>query len=292
MLIHGTAEPQPPSRVVVIGAGGFIGGAIAALSRSVRLDTLALTREEVDLLAPGAAETLAAILRSEDAVVAAAAIAPVKTPATLAENIRLAETIAKALAARPVAHLLNIGSDAIYADSDAPMREDARREPTSLHGVMHYARELMLSEAAGATPFATLRPTLVYGADDPHGGYGPNRFRREAEEAGVVRIFGDGEELRDHVDVVDVAELALRILLQRSAGALNAATGDVVSFLEIAEIVAAQYGARIERLPRSGPMPHNGYRAFDPAATRAAFPDFEYRALADGLARVRKALEG
>lgn len=291
MLSHGLATPQPPGRIVILGAGGFIGGAIAQLAQSIGLETLTLTRAEVDLLAPGASQTLSGLLRASDSLVAASAIAPVKNAAMLSDNIRLIETIAAALRAQPVAHLLNIGSDAIYADSDAPMTEHASREPTSLHGVMHYARELLLSDAAGEAPFATLRPTLVYGADDPHSGYGPNRFRREAKATGVIKLFGHGEERRDHVDIVNVAELALRILLQRSQGALNAATGAVVSFKDIAEIVAAQYGARIENLPRNGPMPHNGYRAFDAAATREAFPDFEYRPVKDGLARIHQALE-
>jgi hypothetical protein len=43
----------------------------------------------------------------------------------------------------------------------------------------------------------------------------------------------------------------------------------------------------IKGSPRSGPMPHNGYRPFDNAATRAAFPDFSYTALSDGIAKAQ-----
>jgi hypothetical protein len=32
-------------------------------------------------------------------------------------------------------------------------------------------------------------------------------------------------------------------------------------------------------------MPHNGYRPFDNSATRAAFPDFRYTRLQEGLHR-------
>jgi hypothetical protein len=35
-------------------------------------------------------------------------------------------------------------------------------------------------------------------------------------------------------------------------------------------------------------MPHNGFRPFDPAATAAAFPDFRYTPLPDGMARAQK----
>jgi hypothetical protein len=37
----------------------------------------------------------------------------------------------------------------------------------------------------------------------------------------------------------------------------------------------------------SGPMPHNGYRPFDIAECRKAFPDFRYTSLNEGLARAR-----
>ena len=38
---------------------------------------------------------------------------------------------------------------------------------------------------------------------------------------------------------------------------------------------------------RKGPMPHNGYRPFDIAASRAAFPDFVYAPLAKGIAKAQ-----
>jgi nucleoside-diphosphate-sugar epimerase len=284
-------EPRTPERIVVIGAAGFVGSAIVRNLRSRGLRPLALTRSDVDLLREGAAKKLAALLEPADAVVAVAAVAPVKSPAMLRDNILMIEAMADALRARPVAHVLNIGSDAVFADSSDPLTESSCRAPGSLHGIMHLARELMLGEAAGETPFATLRPTLIYGIDDPHNGYGPNRFRKLAAQGKTIVLFGNGEERRDHVWVEDVAELAARMLLHRSRGSLNAATGTVISFRESAEIVAALFknASRIESTPRQGPMPHNGYRAFNPAATHAAFPDFTYTLPRDGLVKVHAA---
>lgn len=278
-----THENVAPERAVILGAGGFVGGAIARRLEARGVDVARLTRVEVDLETEGAAERLAGLLRPTDTLVAVAAKAPVKTPAMLRENLVMIEAMADALRARPVAHLVNIGSDAVYADSPEPLTEASCRAPGSLHGIMHLAREVMLEEAAGETPFATLRPTLIYGQDDPHNGYGPNRFRRQAAAGETIRLFGEGEERRDHVWVEDVAELAARIVLSRSRGALNAATGTVISFRELAEHIAATHGARVESSPRQGPMPHNGYRPFDPAATRAAFPDFAYTQPLDGI---------
>ena len=88
--------------------------------------------------------------------------------------------------------------------------------------------------------------------------------------------------------------MAVRILERRSTGVLNAATGKVISFRQAAEMVTSHFknGIEIKGSPRSGPMPHNGYRPFDPAATLAAFPDFSYTLPADGFATVHKQTAG
>jgi nucleoside-diphosphate-sugar epimerase len=286
MLVHQAPQPQLPARVVVVGAGGFVGNAIAARLETDDVPVLRLARRDIDLLAADAASQLAARLRRDDVLVAVAAMAPVRNAEMLCDNMILAAAIAKAAAAAPLAHVVNISSDAVYGDAAEPMNEDAVKAPDSLHGVMHLARELMFRNEIKA-PLAMLRPSLLYGAADPHNGYGPNRFRRLAESGEQITLFGAGEERRDHVLIDDVAELAARVIYRRSTGALNIATGTVTSFHDIAALVVRLTGKAVPivETPRSGPMPHNGYRAFDTAACRAAFPDFAYTPLEEGLAR-------
>jgi len=290
MLRHLQTSASPPKRAVIIGAGGFIGGAIARRIHAASVPLAALGRRDVDLLAEKAATQLAARLRGDDAVVVVSAIAPCKTPAMMVDNVRMMGAICEALTARPVSHIAYISSDAVYADGPLPLTESSPAAPTSLHGAMHLAREQMLAVTAEETPLAILRPTLVYGAGDPHNGYGPNRFRRLANRGERIVLFGAGEERRDHVLVDDIAEIALRVLQHRSAGVLNIATGTVASFRALAEqvISLAPKQVAIEATPRNGPMPHGGYRPFDPAATARAFPDFRYTLLADGLAKAQR----
>jgi nucleoside-diphosphate-sugar epimerase len=90
--------------------------------------------------------------------------------------------------------------------------------------------------------------------------------------------------------VEDVAELAVRALMHRSTGSLNVASGTVTSFRDAAEMAVRLSGKQIaiKGSPRRGPMPHNGFRPFDPAATAVAFPDFRYTPLSDGMARAQK----
>ena len=104
-------------------------------------------------------------------------------------------------------------------------------------------------------------------------------------QAGHLELF--------HVKHIEVrrqgGELVLRVLLRRSRGAMNIATGQVRSFREIAQDVVriGASASTIQGTPRTGPMPHNGYRAFGIAACQRAFPDFIYTSIEDGLSRSR-----
>ena len=287
MLTHLNAAPTKPQRVVVLGGGGFIAGAILRALRRDRIETLALGRPSVDLLTPGASERLTRELEPGDTLVFASALAPCKDLTMLTENLRMADAVCTALRASLVGHLVYISSDAVYKDSSDPLNESACAEPASYHGVMHLAREVALrTEFSG--PFVTVRPTLVYGMDDPHNGYGPNRFRRLASAGREIVLFGEGEERRDHVYVEDVAEVVRLIVLHRSVGTVNAVSGEVVSFRELAEYIAAEFALQlpIRATPRSGAMPHNGYRPFDKSAATVAFPGFRFVSWRDGLAKV------
>lgn len=287
MLKHGHAQPVKPSRVVILGGGGFIAGAILRRLQSDGIPVLGLGRPALDLLAPGAADKLVQALDARDTVVFASAKAPCKDLSMLRENLQMAEGVCTALRKRPVAHLVYISSDAVYKDSAGPLTEDSCAEPGALHGVMHLAREVALRQDHSG-PLAIVRPTLVYGHGDPHNGYGPNRFRRLAAAGKEIVLFGEGEERRDHVDVADIAELVRLIVLHRSAGIANAVSGEVVSFRELAEFAAASFSPKvtIRSLPRTGPMPHNGYRPFDNAAVSRAFPGFRFKGWREGLAAV------
>jgi UDP-glucose 4-epimerase len=136
-------------------------------------------------------------------------------------------------------------------------------------------------------PIAMLRPTLIYGAKDPHNGYGPNRFRRLAAKGEAITLFGEGEEMRDHVLVEDVADVTRLALLHRSKGSLNVATGQSTSFRKVAEeaVVLAGGKSDVRGTPRQNPITH---RHFDITDSLTAFPQFHYVPLSEGLARVAK----
>ena len=291
MLKHNASAKRIPKRVVVMGAGGFIGASLVKALKASKIHFLALTSEKLNLFDSDASDRLADILNSDDTLIVISAIAPCKNNEMLFQNILMMKAVCEAIEKQQPKHLIYLSSDAVYADSADPLTETSSAEPGSLHGVMHLSREIMLKQVCNV-PMAILRPSLIYGAEDTHNGYGPNQFLRVALAGKEITLFGEGEEQRDHVYIEDVVNILLLVILYCSEGVINVATGSVVSFRKIAQMVSEYFNPNIiiNTIPRVGPMPHNGYRPFDPVACLTAFPEFSYTTFANGLEKTFKTL--
>lgn len=291
MITHCSPVPRAPERVVLFGAYGFIGKAIQARLQEKGIATLGISSREVDLTLPASVAQLSGMLKPTDAVVMLSALTPDKGRdiATLMKNFAMMQHLCAALEQTGCAHLVYFSSDAVYDNAVARVTEAVPASPQDLYGTMHRTREIM---AGGLkAPLLVLRPTLVYGTEDTHNAYGPNRFRRMAQKDGKITLFGGGEELRDHVHVDDVAALTVRCLQQQSTGVLNMATGMSVSFRNVADIVAREFGKPVEIIetPRANPVTH---RHYDVTGLIRAFPDFRFIPLQDGIARCHKEITG
>jgi UDP-glucose 4-epimerase len=287
MLENLNATATKPQRVVIIGAGGFVGSTTAKNLQAKGIETVNITRQQLDLLQPNAQHTLAEFIQQGDALLVISAIAPCKNSEQLISNLQMLRPVCEVIKDKSalLSHVVYISSDAVYADDVALATEESKMQPSSFHGMMHAARELMIKSAAAAVPLAILRPSVLFGLKDPHNGYGPNKFFRLARENKTLGLFGGGEEQRDHIFIEDVAEVIALTLMHRSKGTLNIATGTSFSFKDIADKVVKLSGttAAVEPSARQNPITH---RHFDITACRQAFPTFKYTTMDSGLSTV------
>ena len=287
-------DPQEPNRVVVVGARGFVGSDLTARLQVDGIDVLPISSSDVDLCSPDSIDLLKEQIESDDVVVLVSALTPErgKDIRTLMNNLAMGEHFCGALSQQACAHVVYISSDAVYEDDANPVREDSCCHPSSYHGLMHLTREAMLREtcAAAGIPLFILRPSLLYGARDTHNGYGPNRFMRLAASGEGIKVFGNGEEKRDHVYIGDLSELAHAGIVRRSEGVLNAATGDSRSFHDVASLSIARLESQsqIEPQPRATPITH---RHFDVTEVHKAFPSFSFTSLEVGLEQMEGELD-
>jgi len=259
------------NRVVILGANSFIGKAITKKFISQNIKPVLVTRKNADLEKKQSFNKLKKILKKDDTIIFIAAVAPVKNIEMLNQNLIICKNIIESLKIKKPNHVIYLSSDAVYSNSKNKINEKSETTPESFHGFMHLIRENMLKELNCKKTF--VRPTLVYGSDDPHNGYGPNKFIRCAQNNEEIFLFGKGEERRDHIHVENVADIVSTVAIKKIDGIINAVSGNVISFNEIAKNLKKIYpNLVIKNLKRNGPMPHNGYRAFDNKLLKKYFP--------------------
>jgi UDP-glucose 4-epimerase len=283
-LSHAHAKPQKPARIMVLGAGGFLGRHLLKACGAAGIPAGGLSSRDLDLADAAAPGRLAERLRPQDVVVFLAARTPDKgrDSDTLMHNLAMGRTVCAATRRVEVAQLVYASSDAVYPFASALISEETPAAPVDLYGAMHRMRELMLSSEAKA-PLAVLRLTAIYGAGDTHNSYGPNRFLRQALGEGRIALFGNGEETRDHLYVDDAVDLILEVAARASTGLLNLASGSSATFRALADMVAARVGRPVEIAPsaRHNPVTH---RHFDISNLLRAFPGVRLKSFAEGLA--------
>ena len=252
-------------RIIILGSGGFVSSAVEKLLYINNFKVVALKKKNLDLEKTSSIIKLQKKIKKNDIVFFIAANAPVKTFKQFDKNMKICSNICESLIKKKVKKLIYLSSDAVYSDTRKFINEKSDTNPISLHGLMHLTREKMLSKVIQTKNLCIIRPTLIFGKEDPHNGYGPNKFFREINSFGKINLFGKGEELRDHISIKDVAKLVLLIIKKDKYGIYNLVTGNVNSFLSIAKMIFELSGKEKKIIfnKRVGPKPHRGLRKFN-----------------------------
>jgi UDP-glucose 4-epimerase len=274
-----------PRRVVVLGASGFLGRAVQGELARAGVEVVAHSSKTLDLTRPEAAEMLAGQLDPDTALVFASALTPDRgqTLDTYTANVAMATTVARALDRRP-APCVYISSDAVYGFDVNPVTEETAVAPGGYYALAKYTAEKLLEYVAATKGLTllSLRVAAVFGPGDPHGSYGPNGFARSLARDRSIRIFGQGEEQRDHIHVDDAARLTVALMRAGAGGVFNIATGRSRSFAQVVEAIRklVPYEVAVTNAPRRSPITH---RSYDITRLNQTVPGFRFTPLEDGL---------
>jgi ADP-L-glycero-D-manno-heptose 6-epimerase len=97
----------------------------------------------------------------------------------------------------------------------------------------------------------------VYGPHEDHKGDQASpyhKFEKQAKETGVIKLFKNSDLYsRDFVPVETVVDVHKTFFNVNESGIWNVGTGQVSSFLDVAQSIAMKYNAKIEYIP----MPDN-----------------------------------
>jgi len=256
-------------RVVVAGAGGYVGGRlVAALAARAGVRPVALVRRrrpwladaeqvELDLLEPGA--HLPGALAGAAAVVHLAGpseVVAARAPATaLADTVALSTTLGTAAAEAGVGRFVYLSTTHVYGTRATPgavLTEDLRPEPRHPYAIARLASEHVL--AGLGLDLVALRLTNSVGAPADvavdRWSLVVNDLCRQAATQGVLRLRSDGQQWRDFVALGDAVGVVTDIALGAGLpGTWNLGSGTPVTVRAVAGLVADAWEARTGRRP-------------------------------------------
>lgn len=259
-------------RIVVTGAGGQLGGCLAARGVEQGRDVLALTSAQWDITDPAAAE---AIVTSGDVVINCAAYTDVDGAESdearaYAVNEAAPAHIARACA-RAGARLIHVSTDFVFAGDYAdphPFEPGDETSPRGVYACSKRAGEVaVLAALPEASQCAVVRTAWVY-----TGGTGKDfvaimrKLAAGGDAQGPIKVVDD--QVGSPTYVADLAAALLQIADLIVGGGLtgrilHAANEGAVSRFELARAVFEECGADPERVhpvstaefPRPAPRP-------------------------------------
>jgi nucleoside-diphosphate-sugar epimerase len=277
-------------RVVVTGAGGFLGSSVVPRLVADGHEVVAADRggEALNLLAAHNPGVSTAALDLADEERAGAFLTSVRPQGLIhlawyadpidyltghgnLASLRMTSVfIEKALAAG-CRKLVVAGSCTEYAVRDRLLVETDPAEPRSLyaackHAAWHVARAMAAETGA---ELAWARIFHVHGPAEDHRRIIP--WVATQLRAGAQVELTDGSQMRDHLHVADIAGGLVTLLLPGASGIYNVSSGEPVSLRQVLEMVADIVGGR-EQL-RFGARPHRSnetmFLAGDPTRLRS-----------------------
>ncbi|KAF0284759.1 GDP-L-fucose synthase [Spiribacter roseus] len=271
-----------PTRIYIAGHRGMVGSAICRQLKALRaageaIELITRTHAELDLTDQAAVRTFMASEAPDLVILAAARVGGIVANNTfpaefIYDNLMMEANVVHQAFAAGVKRLLFLGSSCIYPrNAEQPMSEEAlltdtlesTNEPYAIAKIAgiklceSYNRQY--GEAHGID-YRSVMPTNLYGPGDnfhpEHSHVLPALIRRfhEAAQSGAseVVIWGTGNPRREFLHVDDMAEAALFVMdlpateyqanTQPMLSHINVGTGEDISILELARLVAEVTG--------------------------------------------------
>lgn len=247
-----------PGKVIVLGAGGFFGKAIATGLEQAGHDVARIDRAAGgELLDP---EGLNQMIASTDPAVVINAAGVTSPAAATADpagcfsvnaggTLNLLEAMRRQSSREggPGPQLIALSSAAVYS-GDAPFGEDSPTRACTPYAASKLAMEILVGQYARGygLPATVLRCFNLTGPGEP-GSQATSQFARAALTCGPgaeaeIKV-GEPATARDFTDVRDAAAAVRKVVEERITGTFNICSGRATSLTELAQIIGEMTGA-------------------------------------------------
>lgn len=229
-------------KIVLLGHTGFIGKTVFKELKAQKISVHGISSKEIDLVKSQSSKKLERFLKRDMALIITTAITREKGDdlQTFNDNIKIIVNVAHALENNSVKKCVYLSTADVYGHSDRlPITEQTPIKPLTYYAMAKYICEkiLQITCQKNNIPLIILRYNGVFGPGQRNIGYGPNYFISEIKKNGLVKIWGNGQELRDTVYVKDLAKIIIELSFNKATGVYNIATGKSYSFTNILKMI-------------------------------------------------------
>ncbi len=238
--------------VLLLGGTGFIGSALANRLRKENVPVLVVGRADVGHF-PKMLPNCGTVVHLASATTPGLSS---ENPALEQANLGLTRHLVECLKAQPETHLIYFSSGGtVYGNpTQLPVTEEEALAPLSPYGVAKAAQESFCQELRDFGHAATvLRPSNAYGPGQGlREGFGLVRTMLEHARLGTpLKIWGDGENVRDFVYIDDIVEATLRLIqLPQDSGTYNLGSGKGHSVHQVKSLVEIACNASVKTIHR------------------------------------------
>ena len=244
-------------RVLIIGATGFLGGALLR-SRDPRFELIGLDRSACDVTSPASVSRAFASTRPSIAVLLAA-LADIdrceKEPALAAAiNVGGVRNVSEACA-RSGVRLLFTSSGAVFDGTAESYRESDSLNPVSVYGKTKAQAEQVIRETVPSA--VIVRLSLVLGAS-PNGGTNALLDKLQAALSKGTPVFAPSDEFRNAIDVETLIQWMLDLAdAPEASGIFHLGASDAVSRYDLMLQLADAMGYSRDLIVSSTVRPDN-----------------------------------
>ena len=205
----------------------------------------------------------------------------------LNDNFKIIYNLSFFFIKNPPKKLLYFSSQVVFGESvnNLNTHEDTKMDPTSYYGLSKIIGENIFKNIfknLTNSNLVILRMPRIYGEGDDINNYGPTKFSYLASKNKNIKIWGDGEELREYIYIGDLIKIIDKIIYSRFSGILNIASGTVYSFITLIRIIEKinNKKIRISKLHRTEKKVNH---IFNNKKFKEIFPNFKFTNMKVGL---------
>jgi UDP-glucose 4-epimerase len=223
--------------ILVFGKNGFISKNFCNFLYKKKIQHHAYSSQDIDLLDDESSKKLKLIPKKPYQIFFFSALTPDKgkDENTLIKNLTMIKNFFINFSKENIDHFYYISSDAVYSLENEAITDKTAPNPQDLYGLMHLTREKIVESHLPKEKITVLRLTAVYGFQDTHNSYGPNRFIKSAIMDKEIKLFGSGQDVRSHIHISYVINILYLNLLNKSPGTYCVASKKSYTFLELAK---------------------------------------------------------